>query len=67
MKKLKVQQPDGTWAWVFCRRMPDKAVQTCEEKSKALPTRAEYGAEDLEWFQREFPEQTFRLAEVLGT
>ena len=65
MKKLQVKQPDGTWAWVFGRRMPEKTLQLTPEKRQALPPNPIWGQDDLEWARKQWPEREFRLAETL--
>ncbi|MNR21037.1 hypothetical protein D3C85_1379130 [compost metagenome] len=64
MRRLQVNAEDG-WRWVFCRKMPEHTVMTTNDKSKALPHRAEHGPDDLRWAQHEWPTLEFRLAETL--
>ena len=65
VKKLKVKEPDGSWAWVFCRRMPEKALVTTPNKQHALPHRAIEGAGDLVWAKGQWPDRVFELGAEL--
>lgn len=67
MKKLQVKNPDGTWSWVFGRKMPEKTLLTCEQKSQALPPNSHWGSADLAWATEQFPSLEFRLASELET
>lgn len=67
MKKLQVKNPDGTWSWVFGRKMPEKTLVTCEQKAQALPPRADLAEDDLAWATQQFPSLEFRLASELET
>jgi hypothetical protein len=61
VKKLKVKEPCGAWAWVFCRMMPEKTLMTTPDKRQALPTRICYGASDLAWAKGQWPDREFEL------
>ncbi len=67
MKKLQVQEPSGTWLWVFCRHQPSQKLQTTNRKSQALPSKAIWAEDDLAFFQKNFPDRNFRLSESLET
>lgn len=62
MKKLQVKQGDS-WAFVFCNN--GGRVVTTADKSKALPTLAAWGADDLAYFQGKFANSEFRLSAAL--
>lgn len=64
MKKLQVKTAAG-WEWVFCRDPHRARITTTPSKAQALPHRAEYGEDDLAYFQRHFPAAELRLAATL--
>jgi hypothetical protein len=59
MKKLQVKTDDG-WKCVFC--YDRNGLVLTDNKRKALPPRAEYGQDDLQFFSRKFGNNEFRLA-----
>ncbi len=65
MKKLQVKTDSG-WAWVFCRDPHRARITTTPNKAQALPQRAEWGNDDLTYFQRHFPAAELRLAATLN-
>ncbi len=60
MKRLQINTPLG-WKWVFCRNAQDGEVTLSFEKSNALK-----GEGALEYFQRHFANNIFRLAKNLA-
>ena len=64
MKKLQMKTAGG-WAYVFCRNRSSDSVTTTQDKTKALPQRAIWAADDLAYFQRHFANDQFRLAATL--
>lgn len=58
MKKIHVKI-GNSWAPVFCYMVG--SVITCKDHKKALPSKATWGQDDLEFFKVKFPSQEFSL------
>ena len=59
MKKLYVQIGDE-WRMVFCHAQGK--ILTTDDRSKALPTKAIWAQDDLDWFSSHFANHNFKLA-----
>lgn len=58
MKKLHVKQGDK-WVLVFCHA--GGVIITTEDKAKALPQKAIWANDDLQYFQSKFSSKEFCL------
>ena len=66
MKRLQRMTDEG-WKWVFCWGVQESKPVLTDDKSKALPSRAMWALDDLEYFKRKDPSGVYRLAEQLDT
>lgn len=66
MKKLQRHTEQG-WRWVFCWSPEDGKPVLTDDKSKALPSRAMWALDDLEYFKRKDTSGVYRLAHELDS